>query len=154
MSDSDSRGTKRPRTDAPPPQTTATATHVRLSGRLRELVGTKYTKLESVGKEVLVRYLKERGDIVEVELVKVQVEPFGGAGVEVTLERGGSKGLDLKKALEEVRGTSRFDQQLFLVGKAGSGEKSSASPLSEDVVLSDGSHLALCVTGELSCVAF
>ena len=147
MSDSDSRGTKRPRTDGPP-QPTATATHVRLSGRLRELVGTKYTKLKSVGKEVLVRYLKERGDIVEVELVKVHVESFGGAGVEVTLEKGSSKVLDLKKALEEVRGTSRFDQQLFLVGKAGSGEKSSAAPLSEDVVLSDGSHLALCVTGE------
>ena len=127
---------------------------MRLSGRLRELVGTKYTKLESVGKEVLVRYLKERGDIVEVELVKVHVESFGGAGMEVTLERGGSKVLDLKKALEEVRGTSRFDQQLFLVGKAGFGEKSSASPLSEDVVLTDGSNLALCVTGELSCVAF
>ena len=119
MSDGDSRGTKRPRTD-PPPQTIATATHVRLSGRLRELVGSKYTKLESVGKEVLVRYLKERGDIVEVELMKVHVESFGGAGVDVTLERGGSKVLDLKKALEEVRGTSRFDQQLFLVGEAGS----------------------------------
>ena len=50
------------------------------------------------------------------------------AGVEVTLDNGQSKVLDLKKALEEVRGTRRFDQQLFLVGKVGSGEKSSAAP--------------------------
>ena len=155
MSDGNSRGTKRHRIDGPPPQTAAppqaaaTATDVRLNGRLRELVGSKYAKLESLGKEVLVRYLKERGDIIEVELMKVHVQPFGGAGVEVTLERGGSKVLDLKKALEEVRGTSRFDQQLFLVSKAGSDEKGSATPLSDDVVLSDGSCLALCVAGKM-----
>ena len=100
MSDGNSRGTKRHRIDGPPPQTAAppqaaaTATDVRLNGRLRELVGSKYAKLESLGKEVLVRYLKERGDIIEVELMKVRVESFGGAGVEVTLERGGSKVLD------------------------------------------------------------
>ena len=155
MSDGNSRGTKRHRIDGPlpqtaaPPQAAATATDVRLNGRLRELVGSKYAKLESLGKEVLVRYLKERGDIIEVELMKVRVEPFGGAGVEVTLERGGSKVLDLKKALEEVEGTSRFDQQLSLVSKAGSGEKGSATPLSDDVVLSDGSCLALCVAGKM-----
>ena len=80
MSDGNSRGTKRHRIDGPPPQTAATATDVRLSGRLRELVGSKYTKLESLGKEVLVRYLKERGDIIEVELMKVHVEPWGGCG--------------------------------------------------------------------------
>ena len=80
--------------------------------------------------------------------MSVSVESFGGAVVKVTLEKGASKVLDLKIALEEARGTSRFDQQLFLVAKAGSGEKSSTTPLEDDVILADGNSLALCVVGK------
>ena len=61
---------------------------VRLSEGLRALFGNrKYVKESEITRDHLMRYLCGKGEITEVRLVHVSIQPFGGSCFSIVLER-------------------------------------------------------------------
>ena len=123
---------------------------VKLCPELQALLGgRKYAKLSELTREVLLKHVQRKGDVVGVKLMKVKVEQFGGTSFGVVLEEGtADKVRDLKRAIEEEQGTPRRHQALFLLD--GSGKATSDVPLGDGVALVDESSLVLCLGADES----
>ena len=123
---------------------------VKLCPELQQLLGgRKYAKLSELTREVLLKHVQRKGEVVGVKLMQVSVEQFGGTGFGVVLEEGtADKVRDLKRAIEEEQGTPRRHQALFLLD--GSGKATSDVPLGDGVALVDESSLVLCVGADES----
>ena len=88
---------------------------VRLSGEMQALMkGRKYVKESELTRQVLLEYAKQKGAVKLVELVRVQVEQFGGSSFVAVLDDTESKVRDLKRAIEDKQGVLRRFQALFL----------------------------------------
>jgi len=121
-------------------------THVRLCEGLRTLMGRrKYCHPSDLTKEVLMQYLKLKGDIVEVELFEVQVRSMGGSEFSVTIDGTDNKTQDLKRAIQDQEGTAVMSQQLFLLSKSGEKEDASETPLKNEEVIHGPCSVALLV---------
>ena len=116
---------------------------VRLSEGLRALFGSrKYVKESEITRAHLMRYLCGKGEITEVRLVHVSIEPFGGnESFGVVLDEQQNSMSHLKRAIQEQQGTPMFSQQLFLLGK--SADDARGEPLGEENVTS--CSIAMCV---------
>ena len=120
---------------------------VRLSGEMQALMkGRKYVKESELTRQVLLEYAKQKGAVKLVELVRVQVEQFGGSSFVAVLDDTESKVRDLKRAIEDKQGVLRRFQALFLLDD--NGKATSDVPLARDVLLSDESSVVLCVVTE------
>ena len=97
---------------------------------------------------MLLAYLKDRGEITEVQLMKVSVQEMGGRTFGVTLDGAASKVKDLKAVVADQEGFARWSQQLFRFGAGGGSEGASAAPLDDSVMVCDEDQFALCVDGE------
>ena len=105
-------------------------TDVRLSEGLRALFGSrKYVKESEITRDHLMRYLCGKGEITEVCLVHVDIQPFGGSCFPIVLEEQQNSVSHLKRAIQEQQGTPMFSQQLFLLGK--SADDARGEPLGE-----------------------
>ena len=104
---------------------------VRLSEGLRALFGNrKYVKESEITRAHLMRYLCGKGEITEVNLVHVSIQPFGGSCFAIVLEEQQNSVSHLKRAIQEEQGTPMFSQQLFLLGK--SADDARGEPLGEE----------------------
>ena len=93
---------------------------VRLSGEMQALMkGRKYVKESELTRQVLLEYAKQKGAVKLVELVRVQVEQFGGSSFVAVLDDTESKVRDLKRAIEDKQGVLRRFQALFLLDDNG-----------------------------------
>ena len=117
---------------------------VRLSEGLRALFGNrKYVKESEITRAHLMRYLCGKGEITEVSLIHVSIEPFGGnESFGVVLEEQQNSVSHLKRAIQEQQGTPIFSQQLFLLGK--SADDARGEPLGEEETITSCS-IAMCV---------
>jgi hypothetical protein len=133
---------------------------MRLSGELRMLMGGRqYAKQSELTREMLLRYAADKGDVVPVELFEVEIQNLEGREFTVTMEVGqkdavaemdddntGNKAdntvKSLKRKIEEVEGTSRWQQQLFL---ADTGE----DPLEDCDRIDGSSPVLLYVAGAI-----
>ena len=127
---------------------------VRLSEGLRALFGKrKYVKKREISRDHLMRYLCGKGEITEVDLVHVSIQPFGGSCFPIVLEEQQNSVSHLKRAIQEQQGTPIFSQQLFLLGK--SADDARGEPLGEEENVTSCS-MALCVltNGKLSVYCY
>ena len=145
-----SKGSKRQRTEENEEEGTQ---HVALPDGLRALMGgRKFCPQEELTREVLLQYLKAKGDIREVDrLLDITVQTMTGKSFDVVLESGSSALIGLLKSeIEEVEGTPACRQDLFVlrVGEAAAAEEGSAIPLADGFVISESCTIALCVAIE------
>ena len=129
------------------------AQHVALPDGLRALMGgRKFCPQEELTREVLLQYLKAKGDIREVDgLLDITVQTMTGKSFDVVLESGSTAQIGLLKSeIEEVEGTPACRQDLFVlrVGEAAAEEEGSAVPVADDFLISDSCTIALCVAIE------
>ena len=129
------------------------AQHVALPDGLRALMGgRKFCPQEELTREVLLQYLKSKGDIREVDgLLDITVQTMTGKSFDVVLESGSTAQIGLLKSeIEEAEGTPACRQDLFVlrVGEAAAAEEGSAVPLADDFMISDSCTIALCVAIE------
>ena len=118
-------------------------TDVRLSKGLRALFGSrKYVKESEITRAHLMRYLCGKGEITEVRLVHVSIQPFGGSCFSIVLDEQQNSVSHLKRAIQEQQGTPMFSQQLFLLGK--SADDARGEPLGEEETVTHCS-IAMCV---------
>ena len=128
------------------------AGYVRVVGEgLRNLMGDiKFYREEELTRAVMLDFLKFQGEIEEVKgLVEVTVQTMVGASVVVMLEeRDGinSNVRALKSEIEEVEGTSRYRQELFMLVEGV--EDGSGEPLSDGFKIESACTVALCVKPE------
>ena len=127
--------------------------HVALPDGLRALMGgRKFCPLEELTREVLLKYLKAKGDIREVEgLLDITVQTMTGKSFDVVLESGSSAQISLLKSeIEEVEGTPACRQDLLVLrqGEAAAAEEGNAVPLADGFVISESCTIALCVAAE------
>ena len=135
---------------------------VALPDGLRVLMGGReFCLQEELTREVLLQYLKAKGDIREVEgLLDITVQTMTGKSFDVVLESGRTAQIGLLKSeIEEVEGTRACRQDLFVLreGEEAAAEDGSAIPLSDDFVISEPCTIALCVAiepGNDSCLVF
>ena len=117
-------------------------TDVRLSEDLRALFGNrKYVKESEISRAHLMRYLCGKGEITEVSLVHVSIQPFGGSSFSLVLDEQQNSVSHLKRAIQEEQGTPIFSQQLFLLGK--SADDARGEPLGEEENITSCS-IAMC----------
>ena len=84
MADSSARGKKRARLEE---QAEGEDADVKLcSGLQARMAGQKYVKESALSREVLLSYLREKGDVARVRLVNVTVQEMGGRTFPVTLD--------------------------------------------------------------------
>ena len=126
--------------------------HVALPDGLCALMGgRKFCPHGEPMREVLLQYLKAKGDIREVDgLLDVTVQTMTGKSFDVVLESGSTAQIGLLKSeIEEAEGTPACRQDLFVlrVGEAAA-EEGSAIPLADDFLISDSCTIALCVAIE------
>ena len=77
-------------------------TDVRLSEGLRALFGSrKYVKESEITRAHLMRYLCGKGEITEVRLVHVSIQPFGGSCFPIVLDEQQNSVSHLKRAIQE-----------------------------------------------------
>lgn len=120
---------------------------VRLCPALQAQMGQKYVKESALSRAVLLKFLKERGDVTPVKLMRVGVQEMGGMEINVILEETHNKVADLKVAVAHQQGIAAWTQQIFHCdGKGGDG-KGSAVPLADSVELCDNSQFAMYVAG-------
>ena len=107
--------------------------------------GRKYCAQEELTREVLLQYLKGKGEIREVAgLVDVTVQTMTGRSFDVVLESGASATVgQLKAEIEEVEGTLVHRQDLFVL--CAEAEKGSEVPLLDSAVIVEACTVALCV---------
>ena len=114
--------------------------------------GRKFCPQEELTREVLLQYLKAKGDIREVDgLLDITVQTMTGKSFDVVLESGSTARIGLLKSeIEEAEGTPACRQDLFVlrVGEAAALEEGSAVPLADDFVISESCTMALCVAIE------
>ena len=103
----------------------------------------------ALSRDVLLAYVKERGDVVRVKLVRVSVQEMGGRSFGVTLDEKQNKVKDLKCAVEQQEGFAVWTQRLFRFG--GGGEGGSAAPLLNSVAVCAEERFALCVDSRGTC---
>ena len=116
---------------------------VRLSEGLRALFGSrKYVKESEITRDHLIRYLCGKGEITEVRLVHVSIQPFGGSCFSIVLDEQQNSVSHLKRAIQEQQGTPIFSQQLFLLVK--SADAARGEPLGEEENITSCS-IAMCV---------
>ena len=144
-----SKGSKRQRTE----ENEEGTQHVALPDGLRALMGgRKFCPQEELTREVLLKYLKSKGDIREVDgLLDITVQTMTGKSFDVVLESGSSAQIGLLKSeIEEAEGTPGCRQDLLVLreGAAASNEEGSAVPLADDFVISESCTMALCVAIE------
>ena len=146
-----SKGSKRQRTEENEEEETQ---HVALPDGLRVLMGgRKFCPQEELTREVLLQYLKAKGDIREVEgLLDITVQTMTGKSFDVVLESGSSALIGLLKSeIEEVEGTPACRQDLLVLREGAAAvaeEEGSAVPLTDDFVISESCTIALCVAIE------
>ena len=128
--------------------------HVALPDGLRALMGgRKFCPQEELTREVLLQYLKVKGDIREVDgLLDITVQTMTGKSFGVVLESGSSAQIGLLKSeIEEAEGTPACRQDLFVLREgeeAAAAEEGGVIPLSDDVLISESCTIALCVAVE------
>ena len=127
--------------------------HVALPDGLRALMGgRKFCPQEELTREVLLQYLKAKGEIREVEgLLDITVQTMTGKSFDVMLESGSIARIGLLKSeIEEAEGTPACRQNLLVlrVGEEAAAEEGSAVPLSDDFMISESCTIALCVAIE------
>ena len=107
--------------------------------------GRKFCPQEELTREVLLQYLKGKGEIREVAgLVDVTVQTMTGRSFDVVLESGASATVgQLKAEIEEVEGTLVHRQDLLVL--CAEAEKGSEVPLLDSVVIAEACTVALCV---------
>ena len=110
--------------------------------------GRKFCEQEELTREVLLQYLKGKGEIREVAgLVEVTVQTMTGRSFDVVLECGASATVgQLKAEIEEVEGTLVHRQDLFVL--CAEAEKGSEIPLLDSFVIVEACTVALCVAVE------
>ena len=125
---------------------------VALPDGLRALMGgRKFCPQEELTREVLLQYLKEKGDIREVDgLLDITVQTMTGKSFDVVLESGSSAQIGLLKSeIEEAEGTPACCQDLFVLRDgAAANEEGSVVPLADGFVISESCTIALCVAVE------
>lgn len=141
------KGTQRARTEEEEAQDESSSpdedTDVRLSEGLRALFGSrKYVKEREISRDHLMRYLCGKGEITEVRLVHVSIQPFGGDSFPIVLDEQQNSVSHLKRAIQEEQGTPMYCQQLFLLGK--SADDARGEPLGEEENVTSCS-IAMCV---------
>ena len=114
--------------------------------------GRKFCSQEELTREVLLQYLKAKGDIREVDgLLDITVQTMTGKSFGVVLESGTSARIGLLKSeIEEAEGTPACRQDLFVLreGEEAAAEEGSAVPLADDFMISEPCTIALCVAIE------
>ena len=144
-----SKGSKRQRTEEN--EEGEETMHVALPDGLRALMGgRKFCPQEELTREVLLQYLKSKGDIREVDgLLDITVQTMTGKSFDVVLESGSSAQIGLLKSeIEEVEGTPACRQDLLVLRQGEAAEEGSAVPLADDFVISESCTIALCVAIE------
>ena len=144
--------TKRARTDE-----NEETSNVALNDGLRALMGgRKFCPQEELTREVMLQYLKAKGDIREVNLVEVTVQTMSGRCFGVVLETDTEVCL-LKFEIEEAEGTAAHRQDLLMLREGGAKEGDEV-PLADDFEISEPCSVALCVSVEegnlRSCLCF
>ena len=127
--------------------------YVALPDGLRALMGgRKFCPQEELTREVLLQYLKTKGDIREVDgLLDITVQTMTGKSFDVVLESGNTAQIGLLKSeIEEAEGTPACRQDLLVLreGEEAAAEEGSAVPLADDFVISESCTIALCVAVE------
>ena len=125
--------------------------HVALPDGLRALMGgRKFCPQEELTREVLLQYLKVKGDIREVDgLLDITVQTMTGKSFDVVLESGSSAQIGLLKSeIEEAEGTPACRQDLFVLRVGEAAEEGSAVPLADGFLISESCTIALCVAIE------
>ena len=113
--------------------------------------GRKYCKEEELTREVMLQYLKAKGEIKEVSLVDVTVQTMTGHSFGRVLEAGaGAQVHVLKSEIREAEGIPVHRQDLFVLsaakkGKGKAGGQGSEEPLAEDFMIEADCTMALCV---------
>ena len=121
-------------------------TDLRLNEELQLLiVGRKYVNQEDLSVDVLLRFLIEKGDIVRVNLFKVEVHGLGGSTVDVIMDEGHSEVSHLKQCIQDQTGTTAFSQNLFVLSKSGEEVKARDTPLSDGELIDGACSVALCI---------
>ena len=107
--------------------------------------GRKYCAQDELTREVLLQYLKGKGEIRELAgLVEVTVQTMTGRSFDVVLESGARATVgQLKAEIEEVEGTLVHRQDLFVL--CAEAEKGSEVPLADSFVIAEACTVALCV---------
>ena len=107
--------------------------------------GRKFCAQDELTREVLLQYLKGKGEIREVAgLVEVTVQTMTGRSFDVVLESGASATVgQLKAEIEEVEGTRVHRQDLFVL--CAEAEKGSEVPLVDSFVIAEACTVASCV---------
>ena len=127
--------------------------HVALPDGLRALMGgRKFCPQEELTREVLLQYLRAKGDIREVEgLLDITVQTMTGKSFDVALESGSSAQIGLLKCeIAEAEGTPACRQDLFVLreGEEAAAEEGRVVPLADDFVISESCTIALCIAIE------
>ena len=118
--------------------------HVALPDGLRALMGgRKFCPQEELTREVLLQYLKAKGDIREVNLVEVTVQTMSGRSFGVVVEAD-TEVIALKSEIEEVEGTAAHRQDLLMLREGGAKEGDEV-PLADDLEISEACSVALCM---------
>ena len=110
--------------------------------------GRKYCKEEELTREVLLKYLKAKDEIKEVEgLVDVTVQTMTGHSFGVVLEAGaGAQVHVLKDEIKQAEGIPVQRQDLLMLSiEGGKGGQGNGEPLAEDFVIEADCTVALCV---------
>ena len=140
-----SKGSKRQRTEE-----NEETQHVALPDGLRALMGGReFCPQEELTREVLLQYLKAKGDIREVDgLLDITVQTMTGKSFDVVLESGSTARIGLLKSeIEEAEGTAAHRQDLLMLREGGAKEGDEV-PLADDFEISEPCSVALCVSAE------
>ena len=115
--------------------------------------GRKFRPQEELTREVLLQYLKGKGDIREVEgLLDITVQTMTGKSFDVVLESGSTAQIGLLKSeIEEAEGTPACRQDLFVLreGKAAAAEEGSAIQCKTQPQHGEGIHLPGCAAEDM-----
>ena len=122
---------------------------VKLPEEMRAAMGgRKYCKEEELTREVMLQYLKAKGEIKEVEgLVDVTVQTMTGHSFGIVLEAGaGAQVHVLKDEIKQAEGIPVKRQDLLMLSiEGGKGGQGSGEPLAGDFVIEADCTVALCV---------
>ena len=106
-------------------------------------MGRKFCPQEQLTRGVLLQYLKQKGDIREVNLVEVTVQTMSGRSFGVVLEAD-TEVILLKSEIEEAEGTAAHRQDLLMLREGGA-RQGDEVPLADGFEISEACTIALCV---------
>lgn len=115
---------------------------VRLSDELGVLMGgRKYCQHSELTREVLIDFMKSKGDVSNVNVIEISIQTLSGCHFSVAIDSEHNQVTFLKRQIEKAEGTPACRQQLFKLSNSQNGE---GQELASTNVISEKTEILMC----------